>query len=381
MTTTDTGTPAATPSPPQTPLTVDDIAQWAATELEPEVWDFVCGGAGDESTLQLNRTDLANIRLVPRVLRDVAHPSTHTTLLGTPAAMPVAVAPMAYQRLIHPHGELAVARACKRAGIPFTVSALTSTPIDQLAATGATLWAQLYWFTDRARVGELLTQAEQAGCRAVVLSVDMPRMGRRLRDIRNDFTLPAGLASGADAAGLAAAGTRPGSSIARHTDTIMDAQLNWDDIEWLSRQTVLPVVLKGILDARDAALAAEFGVDAIVVSNHGGRQFDGAPSTIGALPAVLDAVADRCPVLIDSGFRSGLDILRAMALGAGGVLLGRPILYGLVGGERGVELTLSVLREELLDAMTHTGCADLRAAADLASVISEGLLPAPAALT
>ena len=354
------------------PLSVADVTRLAEDRLPKELWDFVSGGSGAETTLAANRAALDTVAVLPRVLGGFADASPATRLLGTDASLPLAVAPMAYQRLLHPDGELAVAEAAEIAGVPYVVSTLSSVRLEEIAKVGAATWFQLYWLRSRPLVEDLVARAEEAGCRALMVTVDVPIMGRRLRDLRNSFVLPdevvaANLEEGS--AGRAHELVDGGSAIAAHTAEAFAPNLGWADLEWLRTRTRLPLVVKGVLDPRDAARAVESGVDAVVVSNHGGRQLDGAAPSIDALPAVVDAVGGRCEVLLDSGIRSGTDILRALALGARGVLVGRPVLYGLAaGGVRGVGQVLSLLATELRDAMTLAGCADVAAARTVSTV-------------
>jgi 4-hydroxymandelate oxidase len=294
---------------------------------------------------------------------------------GAPCALPVAVAPMAYQRLVHPDGETALAAAAGAAGVPYVASTLSSVPIEEIAATGAAVWFQLYWLRDRALVAELLDRAHAAGCTALMVTVDVPILGRRLRDVRNAFAIPphvvaANLPAGRDA--LAHAATPGVSAVAVHTGEVFAPALSWVDLDWLRGRTDLPLVVKGSLDPRDAELAAAAGADAVVVSNHGGRQLDGAPATARMLPEVVAAVADRCEVLLDSGVRGGVDVLRALALGARGVLVGRPLLWALAaGGRAGAETALALLAGEFRDALALAGCADPADAREL-RVLTEG---------
>jgi len=355
-------------------LCVQDAEQLAELVLPADVRDFVGGGSGSELTLAANRAALDRVHLLPRVLTDISACSTSAELLGCPASMPVAIAPMSYQRMVHPAGELGVARAASDAGIPFVMSMMSSYPLEELAAAGGTIWLQLYWLRDRAPLLSLVRRAERAGCRAVMLTVDLPIMGRRLRDMRSGFALPPGITAvnlDDDAAALAGTPVTGSSAVARQTAQTIDPSLSWADVAWLRDQTSLPLVLKGILDPRDAARAADLGVDAIVVSNHGGRQLDGAVPSIAALADVCEAVAGRCAVLLDSGVRSGTDVLRAIALGASGVLLGRPALWGLAyGGEHGARQVLALLQEELADAMSLAGCPDVSAASRLRTAMA-----------
>jgi 4-hydroxymandelate oxidase len=345
-------------------VSVVDAERLAEACLPVHVRDFVAGGSGAELTIAANLAALADVHLVPRVLTDVSACDPTATLVGCEAKLPVVVAPMAYQKMVHPDGEVALATACARAGIPYTATMLSSATIEEIATAGGCLWSQIYWLRDRGVVIDMVRRSEAVGCRALVLTVDVPVLGRRLRDLRNGFTLSDGvraanLASGLDAGqDLAAA---PGqSAVAVYTRAIFDPSLNWSDVAWLAEQTSLPLILKGILGPDDARRAAEVGVAGVVVSNHGGRQLDGAVASVTALPWVIEAVAGRCPVLLDSGVRGGLDALKAVALGAAGVMLGRPALWGLaIGGADGAARVLELLDEELRLAMALTGCPDL----------------------
>ncbi|MGW0531043.1 alpha-hydroxy acid oxidase [Streptomyces sp. NPDC003032] len=353
-----------------------DVERAAAAVLPAGVRDFIAGGSGAETTLDANRAALDRVFLVPRVLRDVSRCTTKATLLGRPVRMPVAVAPVAYQRLVHPEGELAAARAARAAGVPFTVSTLSSVPVERLTATGAAVWFQLYWLREPGHALTLVSRAEDAGAEAIVLTVDVPWMGRRLRDMRNRFALPdqvraAHLAAGPSQAHRAQAG--PVSALAVHTDAAFSAGLTWSSVAALRARTRLPLILKGVLAAEDAVRAAECGVDAVVVSNHGGRQLDGAVPSVDALPQVVSALSGRCEVLLDSGIRSGTDVLRALALGARGVLVGRPPLWGLaLGGEAGARRVLELLADELRDALGLAGCAGVSEARELRTAHGRG---------
>ncbi|MGC4772224.1 alpha-hydroxy acid oxidase [Micromonospora sp. DT44] len=351
------------------PVTFADYGEQARAVLAPDVWDYVAGGGAAEVTLAANRTALDRVAVLPRVLRGRDAVDTGVRLLGEPYALPVGVAPMAYQRLVHPDGEAGLATAAGAAGVPFVASTLSSTPIEQITATGAHVWFQLYWLRDRALVRDLLDRIVVAGCRALVVTVDVPVLGRRPRDLRNAFRLPpdvvaANLPYGRDT--LAHAGVPGVSAIAAHTDASFEAALRWADLAWLREHVDLPLVVKGVLDPRDAVEAVRIGADAVVVSNHGGRQLDGAPASVTMLPEVVDAVGDGGQVLLDSGIRGGTDVLRALALGAAGVLVGRPLLWALaVGGRRGAQDALALLAAEVRDALTLAGCADPTAAAGL----------------
>ncbi|MFH8606839.1 alpha-hydroxy acid oxidase [Streptomyces sp. NPDC018029] len=349
-----------------------DVERAADVVLPAAVRDFVGGGSGAEVTLDANRAALDRVFVVPRVLRDVSRCTTEATLLGRPARLPLAVAPVAYQRLVHPEGELAAARAAKAVGVPFTASTLSSVPVERLTAVGGAVWFQLYWLREPGRSLDLVRRAEDAGAEAIVLTVDVPWMGRRLRDVRNRFALPDHVRAAHLAAGPSAAHRPPSgaaSALAAHTGAAFSSALTWSSVVALRERTRLPLVLKGVLAAEDAVRAAECGVDAVVVSNHGGRQLDGAVPSVDALPDVVAALAGRCEVLLDSGIRSGTDVLRALALGASGVLVGRPPLWGLaVGGEDGARRVLELLSDEFRDALGLAGCADVTAARALRAV-------------
>jgi 4-hydroxymandelate oxidase len=351
-------------------VSVAEAEQRAEARLTPQVWDFIAGGSGEELTRQANRAALDDVYLVPRVMTGISTCDPAATLVGCETALPVAVAPMAYQRMIHPDGELALATACEQARVPYTAAMLSSVTIEQIAVVGGCLWLQLYWLRDRGLMIELVRRAEAVACRALVLTVDVPELGRRLRDLRNGFTFPDGiypanLAPDGDAS-LARRRGRGESAVASHTAAIFDPTLSWSDVAWLAGQTSLPLILKGILDADDARRAADLGVAAIVVSNHGGRQLDGAVPSITALGPIVEAVGGRCEVMLDSGVRGGLDVLKAVALGATGAMLGRPALWGLaIGGAAGAASVLALLAEEFRQAMTLAGCAHLAAAGSL----------------
>ncbi|MER8105705.1 alpha-hydroxy acid oxidase [Kitasatospora sp. NPDC094016] len=361
--------PSAQPLFPQ-PLSVAEYAEPARAVLAPEVWDWLEGGAERERTLAGNRAAFDQLALVPRVLADVSACDTATTLVRSRASLPVAVAPVAYHRLFHPEGELASARAAAAAGVPFTVGTLSSVGFEELAATGATLWFQLYWLRDRGRLLDLVAAAEAAGSECLVVTADVPFMGRRLRDARNAFALPADVRAVLledGAAGRAHQATTAVSAVAAHTAELLSPAVTWADLAWLREHTSLPLMVKGVLDPADAVRAAELGAEAVVVSNHGGRQLDRAVPSVTALPAVAEALAGRdCQVLLDSGVRGGSDVLTALALGASGVLLGRPMIWGLAArGEAGCAHVLDLLAAELRHALGLAGCADLSAAAAL----------------
>jgi isopentenyl diphosphate isomerase/L-lactate dehydrogenase-like FMN-dependent dehydrogenase/acetyl esterase/lipase len=350
-------------------VSLEDYEARARALLPPQVWDFAAGGSGAETTLRANRRALEAVVVYPRVLAG-SLTETGTSLLGTPMSTPVAVAPMAYQRLMHPAGEVAMAEAAHGAGVPMMLSALSSCPVEEVAATGVAFWFQLYWLAERHRLEQLIERAEDAGSRALVVTLDVPVLGRRLRDVRNEFALPADVVAAnlSDGAGSRAHVAHAGeSALAAHTtSTLFGPALGWADLEWLRGRTSLPLALKGILDPRDARRAVDLGADAIVVSNHGGRQLDAAPASVTALPAVVAEVGQQCQVLLDSGIRSGTDVLRALALGADGVLIGRPLLWALaVDGAAGAARALAMLSTEIHESLILAGCPGLAAVREL----------------
>jgi 4-hydroxymandelate oxidase len=334
-----------------------DLEQAARDVLPGEIWDFLAGGSGTEASLVANRAALERIFVIPRMLRDLTDSTTEVEVLGRRAALPMAVAPVAYQRLFHPDGELAAVRAARDAGVPYTVCTLSSVPLEEIVAAGGRSWFQLYWLRDEKRSLELVRRAEDAGCEAIVFTVDVPWMGRRLRDMRNGFALPEWVTAANFAAGAAAHRRTQGvSAVADHTAREF-APATWESVATVRAHTDLPVVLKGILAVEDARRAVDAGADGIVVSNHGGRQLDGAVPGIEMLGEITAAVSGDCEVLLDGGIRSGGDILKAVALGASAVLVGRPMMWGLAAaGEDGARQVLDLLAAELRDAMGLAGC-------------------------
>ena len=337
----------------------------ARARLPADIWDFIAGGSGAERTLAANLAQFDDYALRPRVLVDVADCDPSLKLLGSPLGLPIGVAPMAYHRLVDPEGETATARATGRTGTLLVAGIFASRTLEEIAdAADGPLWLQLYWLRRRDVLAGLVERAEAAGYRALVLTVDAPRIGRRLRDLRNGFAVPADVrAVNLDPSLMAAShhGAAGASGIDNHAREQFDPALTWADLAWLRGRTRLPLVLKGILTAEDARLAVEHGADAVVVSNHGGRQLDGALPSLAALPEVVDALPADLPVLFDGGVRSGTDIAVALALGARAVLVGRPVLWGLaVGGEDGAARVLDLLGSELTHTMALLGRPRLR---------------------
>ncbi|MCH0559330.1 alpha-hydroxy acid oxidase [Streptomyces sp. MUM 16J] len=341
-------------------LTLDELREHARQRLPGPVWDFIEGGSGDEHTLRAGEAAYRELCLRPRVLVDVAAPDCALELLGTPLASPFGVAPMAYHRLVHPQGETATAEGAARAGALLVVGMFASRPLEDIASAGGPRWLQVYWLRRRDALAGLVDRAEAAGFGALMLTVDAPQVARRRRDVRNAFALPADVTAVNLNPGLTERthrATAGSSGIEAHAREQFDPTLTWDDLSWLRERTRLPLVLKGVLTAEDARIAVECGVDALVVSNHGGRQLDRAVPALQALPEVVASVPESCPVLIDGGVRSGVDAAIALALGARAVLVGRPVLWGLAhAGAEGVGQVLGLLRSELLETMALSGC-------------------------
>jgi 4-hydroxymandelate oxidase len=342
------------------PINLFELEAIAREKLSGESYDYYASGAQDEVTLRENRAAYDRLSLAYRVLVDVSRRELTTSVLGQPVALPILVAPTAFQRLATPEGELATVRAAGAAGTVMILSTLSNTSIEEVvAAASGPVWFQLYVYRDRQATEGLVRRAEAAGCKALVLTVDAPVIGRRERDVRNRFHLPPGLS----VANLLPVGygdlppDAADSGLAAYVSSLIDPSLSWKDVAWLRSITTLPIVIKGIVRPDDALRAAEAGAAAVVVSNHGGRQLDTAPATIEVLPEVADALAGLpVEVLVDGGVRRGTDVVKALALGARAVLVGRPILWGLaVGGEAGATAALGLLRAELDLAMALAG--------------------------
>ena len=333
-------------------LTLDDAERRAQSIVSPDAWGYFAGGAGDERTLRWNREAFSGYRLRPRVLVDVSSVSTRTEVLGTPISMPVLVAPMAYQALAHEDRELGMARGAAEAGTIMCLSTVATASPQEVAAAApaAPRWLQVYVFRDREVSDQLIAEAVDAGYSALVLTADLPVVGVRDRERREEFDVPEG-----DVPAMVAARARSGD--AEDPLGLLDSGLEWGYVEELRRRWKLPVVVKGLVTAEDAELACEHGASAVVVSNHGGRQLDGAISSLDALPEVVEAVAGRAEVYLDGGVRRGSDVVMALALGARAVLVGRPALYGLaINGSNGVAQVLTILRDEVENALALLGC-------------------------
>ena len=326
-------------------MNIGDLERRAEELLDPGVFGYFAGGAGDEVTLDENVAAFTRLRLLPRVLVDVSTVDASTDVLGVPLAMPVIVAPVAFQRLVSPDGEPGMARAAEAAGSIFTLSTLaTSRPGD---VTAGNRWMQVYVFRDRAVTHAIVEEAVEAGFQALVVTVDAPRAGRRERDLYTGFVLPANLRA-------PALGERS-MTVAEAFD-LLDPSLTWTDFAELVAVSPVPVLVKGIHTAKDAGLAVDHGAAGVVVSNHGGRQLDGVPATIEMLPAIAEALDGRTTLLMDGGIRRGTDVLKALALGADAVMIGRAALWGLAcGGQVGAEAALRILREEIELGMALLG--------------------------
>ncbi|HEV7616240.1 MAG TPA: alpha-hydroxy acid oxidase [Solirubrobacterales bacterium] len=338
------------------PINVADFERLAAGKLEAGALGYFAGGAGDELTLRENVEAWQRWRLRPRVLAGLDEVSTEVELLGGPLSMPLLVAPVAYQRLVDPEGEIGMARAAAAAGTAICLSTLATTRPSELAAAvpAGRRWFQLYCFRDEAVTRALMEEAVESGFEAIVVTVDAPRGGNRERDRRTGFAIPASLGVPSVAAAM---GVERAVTIAE-TFALMNPALSWKDLEELAAESSLPVLVKGLLTAEDAELAVQHGAAGVIVSNHGGRQLDRALASGDALPEVVDAVDGRAAVLVDGGIRRGVDVAVALALGADAVLVGRPALWGLAAaGAEGAGQVLALLRDELELVLALCGCA------------------------
>lgn len=383
MTATALQRPGASPHRTLVPATFDDFREMASRRLPRQLFEFIDGGAFGEETLFRNAADFSAVRLRQKVMRNIAHIDRATTVMGERWAMPLALGPVGLAGMMRRRGEVQAARAAATAGVPFVLSTYSLCSIEEVAKAAARpIWFQLYVMRDRGFVQEMLRRAEAAGCGALVVTVDIPMSAPRYRDVRNGMTGglgPMGRFSVAldyarkfgwleDVAlrgrphvfgNLAAAlpNAKRLSDFYAFASASVDQTLTWKDIEWLRGQWKGKLVVKGVLDADDAREAAKAGAQGIIVSNHGGRQLDGSPSSIAALPAVVDAVGGSVDVLLDGGVRTGVDIARALALGAKACLIGRPWVFALAAqGQVGVELMLSRLYREFEVVMAHLGC-------------------------
>ncbi len=352
-------------------VNLDDFERAALPRLPAGPRGYYVGGAEDEQTLRANRSAWSDWSVHYRVLRDVAEVEPATQVLGQRLDWPVMLAPTAYHRMAHDEGEVATARGAAATGTAMVLSTLSNCPMEDVArAATPGLWFQLYVYRDRGVTRELIRRAQAAGCRAIAVTVDAPIAGRRERDFRNQFAFPSHLPM----SNLSGAGSD--YSQPRETDggfmgylnRMFDPALTWRDLEWLVAESPLPVLVKGVVRPDDAVLAQRHGARGVIVSNHGGRQLDGSPATARVLPAIAQALAEagggrdptKTALLVDGGIRRGVDVLRALALGADAVLIGRPVLWGLtVGGDAGVRRVLELLRHEFAVSMALAGCRNL----------------------
>jgi L-lactate dehydrogenase (cytochrome) len=365
-------------------LTIEDLMKAARRRVPKMFFDYADSGAWTEQTYRANTADFEKITLRQRVAVNLENRSLATTMLGQPVSMPVAIAPVGSTGMQAPDGEIKAAKAAEKFGIPFTLSTMSICSIEDIAeSTTKPFWFQLYVMRDRPFVERLIDRAKAAKCSALVLTMDLQILGQRHKDVRNGLTVPPKFTPGffleiarkpAWAFGMLGTSRRTFRNIAGHvseatnlaslskwTATQFDLTLNWKDIGWIKKRFGGPVVVKGILDPEDAQLAIDNGADAIIVSNHGGRQLDGAPSTIRVLPEIVDAVGHKTEVLFDSGIRSGQDVLKALALGAKGTFIGRAMNYGLgAGGEAGVLRALNIIQKEADTTMALMGERDIR---------------------
>jgi len=366
------------------PLTIDDLKRMARRRVPKMFFDYADSGSWTEGTYRANEEDFAKIKLRQRVLVDMTDRSLKTTMLGEDVAMPVALAPTGLTGMQHADGEMLAARAAEEFGVPFTLSTMSICSIEDVASvTKKPFWFQLYVMKDRGFVESLIERARAAKCSALVLTLDLQILGQRHKDLRNGLSAPPKFT----ARHIWQMATRPGwcmgmlgtkrhtfrniaghvkgvgdlSSLSSWTADQFDPQLSWDDVEWIRQRWGGKLILKGVLDREDAEMATKTGADALIVSNHGGRQLDGAPSSISVLEDIADAVGDRIEVFMDGGIRSGQDVLKALCLGAKGVFIGRPFLYGLgAGGKRGVTQALDIIAKELDTTMALCGRRDIR---------------------
>jgi 4-hydroxymandelate oxidase len=353
------------PQPPETLVSLADFEKAARAKMTSMAYEYVSGGAGDEHTLNWNQTAYSDIKLRPRVLLDVSRINTSIRLFGHELPHPILLAPTAYHKLIHPEGEIATRRGAIAAHAAMIVSSFATVKIEDVAraARGTPLWFQLYVQPDRGFTRALVQRAEAAGCHALCLTVDTPVLGARNREARIAFSLPEGMtrANLEGLSGIGASGAHRPAEGAIYS-AVLEPRLTWKDVEWLRGFATVPVLIKGVLDPDDAKRAIEAGVSGVIVSNHGARNLDTLPATATALPRVAEAVAGRIPILVDGGIRRGTDVLKALALGASAVAIGRPYLYGLaVDGSAGVSRVVQILRTEFEMAMALTGRTSLAA--------------------
>ncbi|KAK8336016.1 hypothetical protein V6Z11_A09G093800 [Gossypium hirsutum] len=335
----------------------------AKEKLPKMVYDYYASGAEDQWTLKENRNAFSRILFRPRILIDVSKINMMTTILGFRISMPIMVAPTAMQKMAHPEGECATARAASDAGTIMTLSTYANSSVEEVASTRSGIrFFQLYVHKDRNLVAQLVRRAERAGFKAIALTADTPRLGRREADIKNRFNLPPYLTlKNFEGLDLGKIDKTDDSGLASYAANQIDQSLSWKDVKWLQTITSLPILVKGVLTAEDTKLAIEAGAAGIIVSNHGARQLDYVPATIMALEEVVKAAQGKVPVFLDGGVRRGTDVFKALALGASGVFIGRPVVFALaVDGEAGVRKVLQMLHDELELTMALSGCRSLK---------------------
>jgi len=344
-------------------LNLDSLESRAKERLDPMLYDYIAGGAGDEWTLRENRAAWDRVELLPRMLRGVDKRDPSTTVLGQKVSFPVLVAPMGFHGLCHADAEVATAKATAAAGTIFASSTVSNCSLEAIGSCAEGVrWFQLYVYRDRGLTKSLVERVVAAGYRALCLTVDTPLAGARERDRRNKLRMPSHLALGNFSDTHSEMHRRQtteggGSSLASYIASQWDPGLTWKDVEWLRSISPLPVIVKGVLRPDDATLAVKHGAAAVLVSNHGGRQLDGVPAPVSVLRSIADAVGNKAEVLLDGGVRRGTDVLKALALGARAVLVGRPVLWGLtLDGEQGVRAVLEHLRAEVDLAFALAGC-------------------------
>ncbi|MBB4141567.1 alpha-hydroxy acid oxidase [Rhizobium rhizoryzae] len=366
------------------PLTIADLKSLARRRVPKMFFEYADSGSWTEGTYRANEDDFAAIKLRQRVMVDMTNRSLKSTMIGHDVAMPVALAPTGFTGMQHADGEMLAAKAAEEFGVPFTLSTMSICSIEDVASvTTKPFWFQLYVMRDRDFVQNLIDRAKRAGCSALVVTADLQILGQRHKDIHNGLSAPPKftpkhvwqMATRPQwCLGMLGTKRRTFGNIVGHAKNVsdlsslgswtaeqFDPRLSWKDIEWIKQQWGGKLIIKGVLDEEDARAAADTGADAVIVSNHGGRQLDGAPSSISMLPKIVDAVGDRIEVHVDGGIRSGQDILKAVALGARGTYIGRPFLYGLGAmGKEGVDLALSILRKELDVTMALCGKRDIQ---------------------
>ncbi|XP_042414379.1 peroxisomal (S)-2-hydroxy-acid oxidase GLO3-like isoform X1 [Zingiber officinale] len=341
---------------------VSEYEKIAKQKLPKMIYDFIASGAEDQWTLRENRSAFSRILFRPRILVDVSNINMTTTVLGFKISMPIMIAPTSVQKMAHPEGELATARAASAANTIMTLSSCSTSSVEEVNSTGPGVrFFQLYVYEDRNIVRQIVGRAEKAGFKAIVLTVDRPRLGRKEADIKNRFTLPPSLKlKNLEELNIKKMDMPNDSGLPLYVGSQIVRSLSWKDVKWLQTITSLPIILKGVMTAEDTQLAVRVGVAGIVVSNHGGRQLDYVPASITCLEEVVKAAQGKVPVFLDGGIHRGTDIFKALALGASGVFIGRPVVFALAAdGEAGVRKVLQMLSDELELTMALSGCTSL----------------------